>query len=212
MALAKRIIDDACYFGASEALLISGPDPGKEKRDGAKAYLIESLLEIVDYAGTVNERLMVTIEPADRDIHRRQFIGPISEAVEIVSAVRVHAPNFGLTIDMSHLAQLGENKSKALHTAKGYFRHVHIANAIIKNQGHSRFGDEHPRFGIEEGEHDQESITDFLRELTQIGFFQQDTSQDQPIISIEVKPDKSEDPQALLVESIKTFLTACSMA
>jgi len=209
---AKRIIDDACYFGAAVVLLISGSDPGLERRHEARAFLMESLVELVHYAESVNDRLMVTLEPSDRDIHRRQLIGPILESVEITRAVRQYAENFGLTIDMSHLAQLGEDKRKALGIARGYFHHVHIANAIVINKENPRFGDEHPRFGIEEGEHDQDSIVEFLRDLKCIDFFPEDVSYDRPIISIEVKPDKGEDPRALMLNSLNTFLEACSMA
>lgn len=209
---AKRIIDEACYFGARSVLLISGTDPGLEKRHEAEAFLIESLVDVVSYARSVNDQLAVTLEPADRDIHRKQLIGPISEAVEIAKKIREQTLNFGLTIDMSHLAQLGEDKSKALNTARGYFHHVHIANAIVSNKNNPRFGDEHPRFGIEEGEHDQESIVDFLRNLRRIGFFPEKASHDRPIVSIEVKPDEREDPKTLMLNSVNILLEACSMA
>jgi hydroxypyruvate isomerase len=206
---AKKVIDDACYFDASSVLLISGTDPGLGKRQESKAFLIESLMELIHHAKSVDGGLRVTLEPADRDIHRKQLIGPISEAVEIAKTVRKHTPNFELTIDMSHLAQLGENKRKALHIARGFFQHVHLANAIVKNVNHSRFGDEHPRFGIEEGEHGRESIIEFLTILNQTNFFLQKSSVLKPIISIEVKPEDGEAPLPLLIRSIELFLEAC---
>ena len=208
---AKRVIDDACYFGASSVLLISGTDPGLGRRQEAGVFLIESLVELVHYAKSVNRGLRVTLEPADRDIHRKQLIGPISEAVEIARLVRNHIPEFELTIDMSHLAQLGENKREALHTARGLFHHVHIANAIVKNIKHPRYGDEHPRFGIEEGEHGKESIVEFLKILNQTNFFPPKSYASKPIISIEVKPDDDEAPLPLLIRSINLFLEACSI-
>lgn len=209
---AKKVIDDACYFGASSVLLISGTDPGLDKRQEAKAFLIESLGELVHHAKSVDGGLRVTLEPADRDIHRKQLIGPIAEAVEIARMVRQqHTADIELTIDMSHLAQLGENRQEALQTAGGFFHHVHIANAIIKNKNHSRFGDEHPRFGIEEGEHDRESIVEFLKILKQTNFFPPKSSALKPIISIEVKPDEAEAPLPLLIRSIDCFLEACSI-
>jgi sugar phosphate isomerase/epimerase len=210
--MGKRIVDDALEFGATSVLLISGPDPGLEKRQEAKASLIKSLIEVARYAQRTSERLTVTLEPADRDIHRKQLIGPISESVEVSKEIRKGVQNFWLTIDMSHLAQLGEDKSKAITVAKGYFHHVHIANAIVRNRDNPRFGDEHPRFGIEEGEHDQESIVEFLKNLKMVGFFPQKAYPHRPIVSIEVKPDKKEDPHALLIESIGTFLGAFSAA
>jgi len=207
----KRVIDEACYFGATSVLLISGPDPGLEKRKEAKTFLIDSLVELVRYAGSVNDQLTVSLEPGDRDIHRKLLIGPILESVEIARAIRKDTSNFGLTIDMSHLAQLGEDKTKALHIAKGYFHHVHLANAIVRYRGNPRFGDEHPRFGIEEGEHNQDSIVEFLKNLEVIGFFHEKASRSKPIVSIEVKPDEAEDPRALMFQSIDLFLEACSM-
>jgi len=207
----KRTIDEACYFGAASVLLISGPDPGLEKRQEAKAFLTDSLVELVRYAKSVNDQLAVSLEPGDRDIHRKLLLGPISESVEIVKEVRNETSNFGLTIDMSHLAQLREDKAKALHIARGYFDHVHLANAIVRYRENPRFGDDHPRFGIDEGEHDQDSIVEFLKDLEAVGFFTEKASGSKPIVSIEVKPDGADDPRALMSQSIDLFLEACSM-
>ena len=117
--VARQIIDEADYFDADFVLLISGPDPGIQRRHEARSALIESLITLVHYAEAVNGQLMVTLEPADRDIHRRQLIGPISESVEISKAVREHYRRFGLTIDLSHLAQLGEDARQAISMARG---------------------------------------------------------------------------------------------
>lgn len=182
-----------------------------EKRQEAKAFLIDSLVELVHHAKSVNDQLTVSLEPGDRDIHRKLLLGPLSESVEIAKEIRNEMSNFGLTIDMSHLAQLGEDKAKAFHIARGYFEHVHIANAIIRNRDNPRFGDEHPRFGIEEGEHNQDDIAQFLRDLEIIGFFPEEAFQSKPIVSIEVKPDEAEDPRGLMLQSINMFLEACSM-
>jgi sugar phosphate isomerase/epimerase len=206
----KRIIDEACYFGADAVLLISGEDPGPDRREEAKSRLVDSILEIEQYARTCNKGLRISLEPADRDIHRRQLLGPIGESVGVIRSLRSQSSNISLTIDMSHLAQLNENKKEALMLAKGYFNHVHIANAVIRNRNHPRFGDEHPRFGIDDGEHNEESIIQFIRELQGIDFFREDPNDQKPIISLEVKPDDTEEPKELLQESIATFLKACS--
>jgi sugar phosphate isomerase/epimerase len=210
--MGKEIIDQACEFRASSVLLTSGPDPGSQGRNKARTLLTETLDKLLNYANVANDQLMVTLEPADRTLHRRQLIGPISESVEVVKNLKGHHPNFGLTIDMSHLAQLGEDKRQALRIARGAFRHVHIANAIIKNRDNPRFGDEHPRFGIEDGEYTQESIVEFLRDLKRIDFFPEEALLGGPIVSIEIKPDKDGDPYALMIESIDTFLKACLAA
>jgi sugar phosphate isomerase/epimerase len=210
--MGKEIIDQACEFRASSVLLTSGPDPGSQGRNKARTLLTETLDKLLNYANVANDQLMVTLEPADRTLHRRQLIGPISESMEVVKNLKGHHPNFGLTIDMSHLAQLGEDKRQALRIARGAFRHVHIANAIIKNRDNPRFGDEHPRFGIEDGEYTQESIVEFLRDLKRIDFFPEEALLGGPIVSIEIKPDKDGDPYALMIESIDTFLKACLAA
>ncbi len=208
----KQIIDEACYLGAHSVLLISGEDPGSEMRKEAKTRLVDSILKLDQYARSCNDELKLTLEPADRDIHRRQLLGPIAESLEVIREIRQHSSNISLTIDMSHLAQLGEDKKKVIQLAKGYFNHVHLANAVIKNRNHPRFGDEHPRFGIKDGEHDEKSITQFIRALRGIDFFSEDVNDQKPIISLEVKPDQNENPSKLMKESIDTFLRAYSAA
>ena len=46
----KSAVDEAYDLGASWVRLISGKDPGEEKREEAKAILIDSISEIIEYA------------------------------------------------------------------------------------------------------------------------------------------------------------------
>jgi len=129
----------------------------------------------------------------DREIHRKGLIGPISEAVEVAKKVKAQCLNFGLTLDLSHLPQLGEKIEDAVPITKGFLVNVHIGNSVVTNPKHPLYGDEHPRIGIPGGSNTEMEVTRFFRELRKIDFFE-----NKPVISQEVKPQRDEDPWVLI--------------
>jgi len=195
LSIAKKLIDDAYFLNAEIHGVVSGPDPGIVRRDEGRRVLIDSLMVLSDYARSLNKEkpLVISLEPVDRDIHRKGLIGPISEAVEVAKRVRVQCPNFGLTLDLSHLPQLGEEIGKAVAVSKGFLENVHIGNCVVSNPDHPLYGDEHPRIGCPGGSHTEKEVGLFFQELRKAGFFQA-----RPIVSMEVKPHKNEDPWVLI--------------
>jgi len=203
----KKWIDEAYFFEAKLLLVGSGSDPGKEKRSEAKQSLVRSLKELCEYAKrkATKYTLVVTMETYDRDVDKRFLIGPTLEAVEIAQRVREEFDNFGLTIDESHLAQLKESPLEVLEKAKKYIVHAHLANCIIQNSAHPSYGDQHPRFGIEEGEADVKEVSEFLKSLQKVGYFTSNVPTSLPVVSLEVKPLPGEDPKVLIAASKRVF-------
>src|SRR5208337_4056902 len=74
-------IDEAKEIGAKRFTVLSGPDPGQEKRAHARSLLIESLLELCGYAK--DREISLTLETFDRTIEKKSLIGPSDEALEI---------------------------------------------------------------------------------------------------------------------------------
>ena len=206
----KKWVNEAYFFGAKLLLVGSGPDPGKEKRNEAKQNLIYSLKELCEYAKrkAANYTLVVTTENYDRKVDKRLLIGPTFESVEIARRVREEFDNFGLTIDQSHLSQLRESLSVALEKAKEYIVHVHLTNCIIRDLTHPVYGDQYPRFGIEEGEAGVKEVSKFLRSLQKVGYFTSKGPISLPVISLEVKPLPGEDSEVLIAASKRVFKEA----
>lgn len=207
----KRSVDEALSLDARIFQMIGGPDPGPMKRKEAKKYFAESLSEVCQYA-SVNRgshNMIVSVENLDRDIHKKFLIGPTSEAVEVIQAVRRDVPNIGLTLDLAHLPLLSEASETAVTTAKGCLAHVHLGNCILRDKNHARFGDTHPPLGVEGGEVGVYELAEFLRALVKIGFFAA-INDDRPIVSFEMVPSQGDSPEVLIAATKRVFSRAWS--
>jgi sugar phosphate isomerase/epimerase len=99
--LVKGAIDQAYQLGAMNLGLLSGKDPGVERREQAVGYLIESLQEICSYARSKGN-LEISLELFDHQTDFCCLIGPSRLAVEVAKEVRKVDPSFGLMVDLSH--------------------------------------------------------------------------------------------------------------
>jgi sugar phosphate isomerase/epimerase len=126
------------------------------------------------------------------------LIGPTTEAAAIVE--RVARKNFGLMLDLSHMPLLNETAEQMLGDGQAALRHVHIGNCVKRIAGHPAYGDEHPRFGIAEGENGVAELKTFLKELFRIGYLSAKKTK-QPVISFEVKPMAGESSETLIAHS-----------
>ncbi|MEO2004743.1 MAG: TIM barrel protein, partial [Candidatus Poribacteria bacterium] len=77
----RASIDEAHELGAGSMALLSGRDPGAERREEAFAVLARSLQELCDYGLTRD--VAITLETFDRTIDRRALIGPSDDAVVV---------------------------------------------------------------------------------------------------------------------------------
>lgn len=200
----KAAVDEAYFLGASRLAVLSGPTPAPEKREEAKKRLIDSLVQIGQYARSKGN-LGITLEVFDREIDKKCLIGPTAEAAQIAAEVRKRDPGFGLMIDLSHLPLLKESADYALKTAKNYLVHVHIGNCILKDTNHPAYGDKHPPFGAAGGENDVEEVRLFLKALMDIGYI---GAGKQNVVAFEVKPLSGESSEVVVTNAKRTLMEA----
>jgi sugar phosphate isomerase/epimerase len=212
---AKRLVDDAYLVGAELHLITAGPDVAPEDRGRARGYLTESMVALSEYARSLaSERaLVLALEPTDRDVHRNGLLGPTEEAVEVLNEVRRQGGEVWLTLDQSHLAQLGETAEDSIALAQGFHVHTHLANCLLSDRKSPIYGDEHPRFGVAGGEHGVREVIALFETLWSNGFFQKTIPYgERPIISVEVKPQDHEDQEIVLANSKRVVENAWARA
>ncbi len=200
----KVAINEAVSLRALGLAVLSGKDCRPADRNRAKDRLVESLQELADYAG--ERRLKLTLETFDRAAYAKGcLIGPTEEAAEL--ADRVARSNFGLMLDLSHMPLLDETAEQMLSAGRAHLRHVHIGNCVKRIPQHPAYGDEHPRFGITEGENGVEQLKEFLGELFKVGYLSASNAVP-PVVSFEVKPMACESSTTVIANSKRAFQQA----
>ena len=122
----------------------------------------------------------------------------------------IDRPNFGLTIDLSHLPLLGETSAEAIKTAAPHLIHAHIGNCVIDHPDSPLYGDFHPRFGHPLGRSDLPEVIDYLRQLDAVGYWERARQRlgTTPILSMELRAYPDESPAAILANGKRTFIRA----
>ena len=205
----KRCIDEAVELGAGRVSLVSGPDPGAARRAEATKLFVDSVQDICAYAS--ERKLLIVMEPFDREIDRKALVGPCREVAAVVQQVRSKTPNFGIMYDQAHMPLLGETALDALTVLKDYLAHIHVGNAILRNPRHPYYGDRHPRFGAAGGETGIPELAAFLRALFSVGYLSHNPQGELPIVAMEIKPMEGEDPEVVLANSKRAWRTAWEM-
>lgn len=164
-----RQIKDSLYAaaesGASNIALVTGPDPGADRRAEALDGLYESLCDIGGEAATYGMQLL--IEPLDRFAHKKRLIGPTAETLQLIERVSGETPNIGLAFDTAHAALNGENVFEALELAKERVRQIHFSNAVL-DTGSELYGDYHMPIG-EPGFMNVETVGELLKKADTLG-------------------------------------------
>jgi hypothetical protein len=215
MDKARRLVDDAYLVGAELHLITAGPDVAPEDRARAKGYLTESMVALSEYAKsqTADREVVLSLEPTDRDVHRNGLLGPTAESVEVLRQVRQGGGEIWLSLDQSHLAQLGEVAEESIGLAEEFHVHMHLANCLLIDPASPIYGDEHPRFGVAGGEHDTGDVIALLETLWRHGFFEKHVPYgERPIVSVEVKPQEHEDPEIVLANTKRVVESAWARA
>lgn len=206
----RELIDEAIDFQAPLAMITGPRDPGPQQRAATTARLVEDLQHLCDYAAarSTKKLLHLTFENFDRDIEKKRLIGPTIEAVALADAVS--RPNFGLTIDLSHLPLLGETSAHALSLAAPHLIHAHIGNCVVDHPDSPLYGDFHPRFGHPLGRSDLPEVIDYLQQLATINYWERARQRlgTTPILTMELKPTPGENPEAVLANGKRTFARA----
>jgi sugar phosphate isomerase/epimerase len=202
------LLDEANEIGAKRLTVLSGPDPGEKDRAAGRELLIQSLLELCAYAK--QKFMSITLETFDRTVEKKSLIGPSPEALGVSEAVRKQFPDFGLMYDMGHAPLLDEDPAEALRLLKDHLVHVHIGNCV-KEAGHTAYGDQHPRFGLQGGENDVPQLVQFLRALFDVGYLRLTSQETSPVVGFELKPRPGERPESVIANGKRTWKKAWSL-
>lgn len=192
----KPLIDEAQFMGAESFVVLSGKDPGGEKRDQAIEALVRSLGELCVYSAEKGGPKIVA-ETFDYAVDKCCLLGPTPIAVLIAEKMRGKHDNFGLLVDLSHIPLIGESPEEALVPVKDYLAGVHIGNAVMV-QSCAGYGDNHPIFGSPGSVNTVKEVIEFLRTLLRIGFFREEK---RPLVSFEIKPMEGQDSLVVIANA-----------
>jgi len=198
----KSCVDEAFDLGASAIRILSGKDPGDEKREDAKKILIDSFSEIIEYGNELGE-VMFTLKIFDRDIDKKALIGHFDDAVDVANVLAPKYDNFGLLSDLSHFPLLREDPGEAIEKVKQFKLHFHIGNCVCADRHHPAYGDLQPRFGMPGGEQDTEDVRAYfqlLKDLKLIG------PEKKPILSVETRPLLAEETSEIIIVNAKRVI------
>jgi len=197
IAAVKTGIDQAEELGSSGCALLSGADPGDEAREAGLDLLVDSLSQLCEYAGA--KGMDIALETFDRlPFGKNCIVGPNALGVEVSNRLRRQYPNFGLLLDLSHFPLQGESTAYSLNIARDHIVQMHLGNCVMTNPDHPAYGDNHPRFGCEDGENDVPEVVEFLKELLNIGYLDPEK---RPILSFEVAPMPGESSEVIIANS-----------
>ena len=200
-------MEEAAELDCVGVAVLSGPDPGEDKRIEARAALYDSLVELANSAAA--KGVALELESFDRkEFGKNCLVGPTREAVELARKVCEECPDFGLMLDLSHMPLLGESPREMLLPAREVLTHVHVGNCVMKYPSHPAYGDNHPPFGIPEGEVGVKELSRFLKVLAEIGYLEKGGSN---IVSAEVKPLGGQDPEVILAATLRSLERAWAM-
>ena len=159
--------------------LISGKDPGAEKREEAKAILVDSISEIIEYSNELG-KMFFTLKIFDRDIDKCSLIGHFSDAADVAAVLSKRYDNFGLLSDLSHFPLLKEDPKDAIPKVEKYRLDFHIGNCVMRDRRNPMYGDLQPRFGVPGGELDTEDVASYFQLLKDRGLL---GPQKKPVVS-----------------------------
>ena len=202
----EKYIEEAIYMGAESFVILSGKDPGAEKRPQAIMALIKSLSELCTYSAN-REGPMIVTETFDCEVDKCCLLGPSLLAKEVAQEVRKQHDNFGLLVDLSHIPLLKESPHQALTPVKEYLVGAHLGNAVI-DPNCAGYGDNHPIFGTPGSANDVQEVAEFLRTLIDIGFLDGNS---RPIVSFEIKPMEGQDPLVIVANAKRVLTQAWAM-
>lgn len=197
-------IDEAEYLGAKGIAFLSGKWEEATK-ELAYEQLLKTTRNICNYAA--KKGMIVELEVFDFDMDKASLIGPAPYAAKFAADMRMTNNNFGLMVDLSHFPTTYETSKFVIQTLRPYITHFHIGNAVVK-EGCEAYGDQHPRFGFENGANDTKELLEFFKVLKEEGFF----NKEEPyVLSFEVKPWKDEDPEIILANTKRVLKRAWAL-
>jgi len=210
----EKLIDEAYEMNSESFVFVSGPVSAKASPASQLELLKLSINRLCAYnLKTAREYgkdpVDMILETFDqKPFAKNRLIGPTDISVGLARDIREKFDNFGLLLDLSHLPIQGEDYKDSLEKARGYIKHIHIGNCILKDKEHAAYGDEHPRFCIDEGEIFIGELAGFIKTLDETGYLKDPKN----AISFEVKPLKGEDPDITIAGSKRVLMDALKIA
>ena len=204
----KGAIDEAYGWGAAGLAFLSGLDPGASERSRAIGHTVDSVLQLCDHAADQGD-MPLLLEAFDRAPYAKNcLLGPSEEVAEFALQVRKTHPSFGVLVDQAHMTLLEERTEDCLGVLREFLVHAHVGNCVISHPDHEAYGDNHPRFGIPEGENGLDELAEFLAGLASIGYF----AGDKKGLSFELKPCSGETAEEIISESTSLLDAAWTQA
>ena len=205
----KKGIEEAYHIGATSIRVLSGKDPGDEKRDEAKKIFVESLSELCEFNQEFGDA-MLFLKIFDRDIDKKALIGHFSDAADVADAVYAKHRNFGVLADLSHFPLLREKAEDAIPLVEKFPMHFHLGNCIMRDRKHPLYGDLQPRFGIPGGETGVREVSDYFKLLLKRNLL---SPEKRPVVSVEVRPLLLEEySEAIIAQAKRVIKVAWAMA
>lgn len=199
-------IDEAYEWNAKGFAFLSGKYEETTKEESYNK-LVESTKELCEYAKQKGD-LRIVLEIFDYDVDKKSLIGPAPLAKRFAEDVLKEYSNFGLMIDLSHIPQTHETIEEAILPIRDYIVHAHIGSCVLRDPSLPAYGDAHPRFDFPNSVNGPKEVTHFFQVLTDIGYFKKF---DRPIVSFEIKPFGSEDPDVTLTNCKRVLNQAWAM-
>lgn len=150
----RACIDAALEAGAWRVLFSGGRYPESDMDEWAAWDGLQAQLSSL--AAYAKRQISLSLEPGDRDVDAMQLAGPTENTVRMIGQIGQDYP-IRLTMDVSHIAQLGERPEESILKAAPYCDHVHIANCVLKRDS-VLYGDKHPFFTEPEGAYTRERL------------------------------------------------------
>ncbi len=208
----KPAIDQAYFFGARIMAFLDGPGsyPGEDKKEAASRRLQESIEEMCAYARSTasDYTLFLSLETFDQEVDKKSLMGHSKDAAKLAEKVKKSYPNFGLTLDLSHMPLLRESSREGLKAVKDHLIHAHVGNCYQKDKANPAYGDQHPRFGLAGGDSDVDELAEYVRALFDIGYFDKKLPSKMPVLTFEVKPLPGETPEILVANTKRVWREA----
>ena len=198
----KSGIEEAYQLGASCVRVLSGKDPGDEKREDAKKIFTDTLRELCEYTRELGD-IQLYLKIFDRDIDKKSLIGHFRDAADVAEKVYKDFKNFGILSDLSHFPLLKEKPEEAIPLVMKYPMHFHIGNCVMRDRKHFLYGDLQPRFGIPEGELDTPDVRDYFKLLLELKLL---NPENKPVMSVEVRPLLAEEYSEIIIANAKRVI------
>lgn len=195
----RRESDFAVACGAKKIIFGSGRDVPKFREDAIKRY-VDFVAEWKTY---IPDDICLALEPADQDVDKCCLLGSLDDSCNVVQKLRDGGiADIGILLDMGHIPLLYETLSSATEKTKGYLRHIHMGNCILKNPANPLYGDKHPCWGAPDGEYDETDGVQYLRQLKKFGYFETEGIK---TLSFEMRPLTGMDSEQTLSHLTEWF-------